>query len=68
MGDKLIAGIFLFVIGIIFLFNSSDIGEGAFKFYRMIYTKKNLRIMFKVAGIIFVAGGIIILALGWLGI
>jgi len=30
----------------------------------MIYTKKNLRIMFKVAGIILVAGGIIILALG----
>ena len=64
MGDRLVAGIFLFVIGVVFLFNSGDIGEGAFKFYKMIYTKKNLKIMFKVAGIILVAGGIIILALG----
>ena len=64
MGDKLVAGIFLFVIGIVFLFNSSDIGEGAFKIYMIIYKKKKLRIMFKVAGIILVAGGIIILALG----
>ena len=60
MGEKLVVGIILMVVGILFLFNNKDIGEGAFKFYRAIYTKKNLVIMFKVAGVILLIGGLVI--------
>ena len=64
MGSELIGGIILMVIGLVFFFNSREIGEGAFKFYRMIYTKKNLKIMFRVAGAILVFGGLLLMLLG----
>jgi len=60
MGSELIGGIILMVIGLVFFFNSREIGEGAFKFYRMIYTKKNLKIMFRVAGVVLFVGGLIL--------
>jgi len=61
MGDKLIAGIILMVMGIVFFFNNKNIGNGTFKFYRALYTKKNLAIMFRVAGIILIVGSLILI-------
>jgi len=59
--EKLIPGIILVVIGIIFFLNNKNISEGAFKFYRWLYTKKNLKIMFRAAGVILVIGGLILI-------
>ena len=61
MGEKLITGIILMVIGILFFFNNKNMGNGTFKLYRKIYTKKNLAIMFRVAGIILFAGSLILI-------
>ncbi len=58
--EKLIPGIILIVIGILFFFNNKNIGKGASKFYRKLYTEKNITVMFRIAGIILVVGGIIL--------
>ncbi|MFC1710910.1 hypothetical protein ACFLZJ_02020 [Nanoarchaeota archaeon] len=63
MGIELIAGIVLIVIGILFFFNNKNIGKGAFKFYKKLYTKRNLTIMFKAAGVILIFGGLILIFL-----
>ena len=63
MEAKLVVGIILLIVGVVFLFNSKKIGEGAFGFYRMIYTRKNLRIMFRVAGVILAVGGLVLIVL-----
>ena len=63
MVEKLVAGILLVVVGVAFLLWGKSMGEGAFKFYRVIYTKENLKIMFKAAGVILIVGGIILVAL-----
>ena len=47
-------------IGLLFFFNSKNISKGAFKFYRKLYTQKNLNVMFKLAGILLVLGAIIL--------
>jgi len=60
MGVKLIPGIILLVIGVLFFFNNKNMGEGAFKFYRVIYTKKNLAIMFRIAGVVLFVGGLVL--------
>ena len=61
MGSEFIAGIFLTALGILFSFNNEEIGKGAFKFYRAIYTKKNLPIMFRIAGIFLIVAGLILI-------
>ena len=61
MEKELIAGIVLIVIGMLFFFNNKEMGKGAFKFYKWLYTKKNLTIMFRIAGIILVFGGLILI-------
>jgi hypothetical protein len=61
MEGKLIAAIVLMAIGILFFFNNKNMGEGAFKFYRKIYTKKNLTIMFRIAGILLFVGSLILI-------
>lgn len=48
-------------IGIFFFFNNKNMWKGAAKFYKWLYTKKNLMIMFKVAGIVLFVGGIILM-------
>jgi len=60
VAKELIAGIIFIVIGLLFFFNNKNIGEGAFKFYRTLYTKKNLKIMFRIAGGVLIVGGIIL--------
>ena len=64
MGNELVAGIVMLVIGVLFLFCNRSMGEGTFKFYRMIYTQKNLVIMFKAAGVILVVAGIVLMVVG----
>jgi len=61
MEGKLIAAIVLMAIGILFFFNNKNMGEGAFKFYRKVYTKKNLAIMFRIAGVILFVGSLILI-------
>ena len=60
MKSELIAGIILIIVGMLFFFNNKNIGEGAFKFYRTLYTKNNLKIMFKICGIILIVGGFVL--------
>ena len=62
--EKIIASIILMAIGILFFFNNKNIAKGAYKFYSWLYTEKNLIIMFKIAGIILVIGGLMILTIG----
>lgn len=59
--EKVIIGIFLMGIGLLFFFNNINIAKGAFKFYKKLYTENNLKIMFKAAGILLVIGGLIII-------
>jgi len=61
--STLIPGLILIGLGILFLFNNKNISEGCFKFYRMIYTKKNLKVMFKACSIILIIGGLILIFL-----
>ena len=61
--EKLIPGIILIVIGILFFFNNKNMGKGASKFYRKLYTEKNMNVMFRIAGIILIIGGIFLLVL-----
>jgi hypothetical protein len=60
MGNELVASIILIVMGVVFFFNNKAMGEGCFGFYRWLYTKRNLKIMFKIAGIILIVGGILL--------
>jgi len=48
-------------IGVLFFFNNQNMAKGAFKFYQWLYTKKNLIIMFRAAGIILVFGGLVLI-------
>lgn len=58
--EKIIVGIILIVVGILFFFNNKNIGKGASKFYRALYTEKNLKVMFKICGIVLIVGGLIL--------
>lgn len=59
--EKVIIGILLTCTGVLFFFNNENIGKGAAKFYKKLYTEKNLKIMFKAAGIVLFFGGLIII-------
>ena len=58
--EKLIPGIILAVMGIFFFMNNKNISKGAASFYQKFYTEKNLVVMFKIAGIILILGGIVL--------
>ena len=58
--EKLIPGIILASAGLLFFFNNENIAKGAAKFYKKIYTEKNLRVMFKIIGVILVVGAVLI--------
>lgn len=57
-GEKFGVGLLLMAIGILFVYNNKNMAKGAAKFYAKIYTEKNLIIMFRIAGIILIVGGI----------
>ncbi len=58
--ETLLAGIILTGLGFLFIFKNRDIARGAAKFYARVYTEKNLKVMFKIAGIILILAGIIL--------
>jgi len=59
--EKTIIGIVIMCLGILFFFNNKNISKGAFKFYQKLYTQENLKIMFKICGILLVLLGIILI-------
>lgn len=60
IAGKIIAGIVLAGIGLVFIFNNKEMAKGAFKFYRWFYTEERLIVMFKVAGVMLIVGGIVL--------
>ena len=59
--SKIIVSIILITIGILFFFNNKNMGKGAAKFYQWFYTEERLKIMFRVAGILLIIGGIVLM-------
>ena len=60
LDKKIFIGFILAGIGLIMFFNNKPMAKGAAKFYRKLYTEKNLLVMFKIAGGLLVLGGIFI--------
>lgn len=56
--EFLFIGIVFIGLGTLFIYNNKNIAAGAFKFYAKLYTEKNLKVMFRAAGIMLVLGGI----------
>jgi hypothetical protein len=63
MAGKLVASVVLVLVGLLFFFNNKNMGEGMFAFYRKLYTKNNLKIMFRAAGVVLVVGGIMLMVI-----
>jgi len=61
METNIIVGLILIAIGVLFSLNNKAMGKGCADFYRKLYTRKNLIVMFRVAGIILIVGGVIVL-------
>ncbi len=59
--QRLVVGIILLALGVIFFFNNKKIGEGAFGFYQKLYTKENLVVMFRAVGIVFIIGALLLM-------
>ena len=59
--NKIIGATILVVIGLLFFFNHKNIAKGAAQFYQKLYTEKNLRVMFRIVGIVLIVGALIIL-------
>jgi len=59
--SRIIASIIFFAVGILFFLNNKNMGKGTHEFYKRLYTKKNLIIMFRAAGILLIIGGILML-------
>jgi len=56
--ETIFIGLLFIGLGFLFIFNNKNIAAGAFKFYAKLYTEKNLKVMFRAAGIMLVLGGI----------
>ena len=61
MNTEITVGIILFLMGIFFFFNSKNMSKGASAFYRKLYTEKNLKIIFKIMGVILVVGSFLLI-------
>ena len=57
---KLIIGIVFIILGILLSFNNKNVSKGASKFYQAFYNEKNLRIVFRIVGIILVLAGLVL--------
>jgi len=64
MTEKLVIGIILMLIGLLFFFNNKNMGKGSAKFYKWLYTEKNLVVIFRIVGVLLVVGGAVILSKG----
>ena len=58
--EKLVPGIILLLIGLLFFFNNKNMGRGGYKLYQWLYTEKNLTIMFRIAGILLFIAGLVL--------
>lgn len=58
---KLIIGIVFIVFGLFLSFNNKNVSKGAARFYQALYTEKNLKIIFKIVGIILVIMGLVLI-------
>jgi len=58
---KLIIGIVFMFLGLLFFFNNKNVSKTAAKFYRAFYTEKNLRIIFRIVGIILIIMGLVLI-------
>ncbi|MFC1730932.1 hypothetical protein ACFL6I_11415 [candidate division KSB1 bacterium] len=61
ISEEIIPGIILAGMGLLFFFNNKNMAKGASKFYEMLSKEKNLKVMFKVTGVILMFGGLIII-------
>jgi len=61
--ERIIVSIIFFILGFVFFFKNKKIGKSAAKFYKWLYTEKNLKVIFRIVGIILIVGGILILVL-----
>jgi len=59
--EKIIIGIVFVGLGLLFNFNDKKVAKGAYKFYKMLYTEKNLKVMFRALGIILIVFGLILI-------
>ena len=56
--SKVIVGIVLAALGLLFFFNNKNIGKGSYIFYKKLYTEKNLIIIFKFLGLFLLIMGL----------
>ena len=63
MINKIIPGIIIIGIGLVFFFNNKNMGKGTAKFYKKLYTEKNLIFMFRAAGVFLIIGGVLLMVL-----
>ncbi|MCD4762305.1 hypothetical protein K8R32_05095 [bacterium] len=61
MGKEIFIGLMFIALGTFFIYNNQGIAKGAFKFYAKLYTERNLKFMFRAAGIILIFGGIFLI-------
>jgi len=59
--EKLIIGIVFIGVGLLFFFNNKNISKGAYKFYQKLYTKDNLKFMFRACGAVLILGGFVLI-------
>ncbi len=59
--EKIFIGLIMMGIGVLFISNNKNISKGAAVFYQKLYTEKNLKVMFKIAGAILIGGGLLMM-------
>jgi len=55
--ETLFIGLVLIGLGSLFFYNNKNIAKGASSFYTKLYAEKNLRVMFRVIGVILLLAG-----------
>lgn len=60
---KIIVSIIFFALGLLFFFHTKGMRKGVAKFYQWLYTEKNLKIIFRIVGIILIVGSVLMLVL-----
>lgn len=58
---KLIIGAVFIILGFLLSFNNKKVSIGASKFYRAFFPEKNLKIMFRIVGIILIIAGLVLI-------
>ena len=66
MEEVFVVGVLMIVLGLLFWFYNRGMGDWTFRFYKKIYTERNLVVMFRVGGLILVFGGLVLMVLKYL--